>query len=89
MQWTMILIWIQTIRDLLLISFLVYIYIITQNLDSVEEDCVAVFHGERLTTSGKRKAIDYETYSEYRPGLLKKSLAHGTECHFGNLKDVY
>jgi len=74
---------------LLLISFLVYIIIITHNLDPVEKDCVAVYHGERLKASGKRKAIDYETFSEYRPGLLKKSLAHGTECHFGNLKDVY
>lgn len=81
--------WIATTRDLLIISLVVYIIIITQNIESVEKDCVAVFHGERLTTSGKRKAIDYETYSEYRPGLLKKSLAHGTECHYGNLKDVY
>ena len=47
---------------------------------------------KNLFGSAKEKAsdaIDYETYSEYRPGLLKKSLAHGTECHYGNLKDVY
>lgn len=81
--------WISTLRDIVLISFVVYVIIITLNNVPVEKECVAVFHGERLKASGKRKAVDYEVYSEYRPGFLKKSIVHGTECHFGNLNDVY
>lgn len=75
-----------TVRDLAIIS-LIYI-IISDYLNPVEDDCVAVYHGESLTSSGKRKAIDYEKYTQYREGKLKRTVLNGIECHFGLIGDA-
>ena len=69
-------------------SAIVYAIIIAQMPIEVQEDCVAVYHGEVLKASGKRKAIDYEKVTQYREGKLKTSILHGVECHFGILEDV-
>lgn len=49
---------------------------------------MAVYHGESLTSSGKRKAIDYEKYTQYREGKLKRTVLNGIECHFGLIGDA-
>lgn len=63
------------------------IYSISISSDDVNnQECLAVYHGERYKPT-KGRSIELEEITEYRKGKTKTT-TKGLECHFGKLDNV-